>query len=104
MGKERVIYKSSGFVLESVGMFTLIRWIHIVFQIYTLMLFLRILVSWLPELYEYSFVRYLFRYTDPYLNLFRQIIPPLGMIDFSPIIAFLCLNFLEKIVIWLLIA
>lgn len=103
MGIETGIYKSLGFGLQSAVMFTLIRWIHIAFQVYTLMLFLRILASWLPELYEYSVVRYLFRYTDPYLNLFRQIIPPLGIIDFSPIIAFLCLNFLEKIVIWLLL-
>ena len=29
---------------------------------------------------------------DPYLNLFRGIIPPLGGIDFSPILAFVVLN------------
>ena len=29
---------------------------------------------------------------DPYLNLFRGIIPPLGGLDFSPILAFVVLN------------
>ena len=29
---------------------------------------------------------------DPYLNLFRGIIPPVGGIDFSPILAFVVLN------------
>jgi YggT family protein len=32
--------------------------------------------------------------TDPYLNLFRSIIPPLGGMDFSPMIAILLLQFL----------
>jgi YggT family protein len=30
--------------------------------------------------------------SDPYLNLFRSIIPSLGGMDFSPILAFLALN------------
>ncbi|MFQ5729293.1 MAG: YggT family protein, partial [Waddliaceae bacterium] len=29
---------------------------------------------------------------DPYLNFFRRFIPPLGVIDLSPIVAFLCLR------------
>jgi DNA (cytosine-5)-methyltransferase 1 len=37
-------------------------------------------------------------YTDPYLNLFRRFIPPLGMIDISPIIAFFALGFIEQAV------
>lgn len=38
-------------------------------------------------------------YTDPYLNLFRGIIPPLGMIDISPIFAFLALQLLEWLIL-----
>jgi YggT family protein len=34
--------------------------------------------------------------TDPYLNLFRSIIPPLGGIDLSPILAFLLLSFVRQ--------
>jgi YggT family protein len=41
------------------------------------------------------FVRF---YTDPYLNFFRRIIPPLGMLDVSPIVAFFSLQFIEIIV------
>ncbi len=48
-----------------------------------------------------QFIRY---YTDPYLNFFRRFIPPLGMIDFSPIIAFLCLSFIQNIVINFLVS
>lgn len=66
-----------------------------IFLLYTIMLFIRILGSWLPELQGQRWMRFIAFYTDPYLNFFRKIIPPLGMIDFSPIIAFIALSFLE---------
>ncbi len=84
----------------------LIRAIDIFFQIYLIMLFIRILVSWLPELAQQKWVQFIAFYTDPYLNLFRKIIPPLGMIDISPIFAFLALGLIEHVlktlVIWLI--
>jgi YggT family protein len=60
-----------------------------------LMLIVRILGSWLPELQGTRFMLFIAYYTDPYLNLFRQLIPPLGMLDISPIVAFFCLQLLE---------
>lgn len=68
------------------------------FLVYMIMLFVRILGSWLPELQQYQFMRFIAYYTDPYLNFFRRIIPPLGMIDISPIVGFLALGILESIV------
>jgi YggT family protein len=73
-----------------------IQTISILFQVYMLMLFVRILGSWVPELSQTRAMHFLAFYTDPYLNLFRKIIPPIGMIDFSPIVAFIFLNILEK--------
>lgn len=80
-------------------MLTVLGLINLIFQIYTIMLFIRILASWVPQLYEYRAMQFVAYYTDPYLNLFRRFIPPLGMIDFSPIVAFLCLNFAQNLVI-----
>jgi YggT family protein len=71
--------------------------VHLLFVCYTVMLFLRILSSWLSmEWQGHRFVRFLAFYTDPYLNIFRRLIPPIGgMLDLSPILAFLSLKFLE---------
>jgi YggT family protein len=66
------------------------------FLAFTIMLFIRILGSWLPELQGQRWMQFIAFYTDPYLNFFRKFIPPLGMIDFSPIIAFFCLGFIEN--------
>lgn len=81
-----------------------VRIVDITFQVYTLMLFARIISSWLPQLNQYKFMQFIRFYTDPYLNLFRRFIPPLGMIDFSPIVAFLCLSFIQNIVIHIIMS
>ena len=67
-------------------------------QIYILLLIVRILLSWFPTIDWLSPpFSILSQLTDPYLNLFRSIIPPLGGIDFSPIIAIFLLQFLIQI-------
>lgn len=69
--------------------------INNVFTIYTFMLMIRIIGSWVPEWQNSRFMQFISFYTDPYLNLFRRIIPPLGMIDISPIFAFLALSLIQ---------
>jgi YggT family protein len=69
-----------------------------IFLLYTIMLFVRILASWVPEFNGQRWMQFIMFYTDPYLNFFRSFIPPLGMIDLSPIVAFISLNFIEQLV------
>lgn len=74
---------------------TLIQFINI----YLVLLVVRILLSWFPTIDWYSQpFAILSQLTDPYLNLFRRIIPPLGGIDFSPILAFFALQLLRGLV------
>jgi YggT family protein len=72
-------------------------------QIYVALMIIRVLLSWFPNInwYDPPF-SILSQLTDPYLNLFRSIIPPLGGIDFSPMIAFFVLQFGSQILIGLL--
>jgi YggT family protein len=72
-------------------------------QIYLVLMIFRVLLSWFPNInwYDPPF-SILSQLTDPYLNLFRSIIPPLGGIDFSPLIAFFVLQFGSQILIGLL--
>lgn len=68
---------------------TLLRFI----SIYQTLLIIRILLTWFPTInwFNQPFAA-LSQITDPYLNLFRSIIPPLGGIDFSPMLALLVLS------------
>ncbi len=72
-------------------------------SIYLVLMFIRILLSWFPNVnwYDPPF-SVLSQLTDPYLNIFRSIIPPLGGIDFSPIIAIFALQFVAQILTGLL--
>ncbi|MGB7708157.1 MAG: YggT family protein [Microcoleus sp.] len=72
-------------------------------QIYLVLMIFRVLLSWFPNInwYDPPF-SILSQLTDPYLNLFRSIIPPLGGIDFSPLIAFFVLQFGSEFLISLL--
>ncbi len=67
--------------------------------IYTGLLFVRILLTWFPNIsfYDQPFAT-LAQITDPYLNLFRSIIPPLGGMDFSPMLAIIVLQLLGSLV------
>ncbi|MGB3616356.1 MAG: YggT family protein [Elainellaceae cyanobacterium] len=65
-------------------------------SIYSLLLIIRILLSWFPNLdWANQPFAALSQLTDPYLNLFRSIIPSLGGIDFSPILAILAIQFAQ---------
>jgi YggT family protein len=70
--------------------------VDIIFQAYFILLLIRILGSWIPEVQQYKAFQFVTFYTDPFLNLFRRIIPPLGMIDISPIIAFFVLGIVQN--------
>jgi YggT family protein len=68
-------------------------------SIYTVLLIIRILLSWFPNLdWSNPLLSGLCQITDPYLNLFRSIIPPIGGMDFSPILAFFVLQFVSRAV------
>lgn len=71
--------------------------IHLVFFSYTILLLVRVVGSWFPAIARHAFMRFIIFYTDPYLNLFRRIIPPIGgALDLSPLIGFFVLQMLEK--------
>lgn len=67
-------------------------------KFYMIMLTLRVYLTWFPNInfYQQPF-NSLGKMTDPYLRLFRGIIPPLLAFDISPLLAFLLITFLIDI-------
>lgn len=80
----------------------LIYIIDLVFTTYTFLLLGRVLGSWIPSFANSRWMRFIAYYTDPYLNLFRKIIPPIGMLDISPICAFFALQILQWFLVYLI--
>ena len=66
-------------------------------QLYLLLLFVRVLLSWFPTFtwWEQQPFLALRQVTDPYLKLFSGLVPPLlGTIDLTPLFGFFILQFL----------
>lgn len=61
-------------------------------EIYSWALIIYILLSWFPGAKESTFGEILARICEPYLEPFRRFIPPLGMIDISPLVAIFTLK------------
>lgn len=68
-------------------------------NIYTLLIFIRIIFSWGMVSYTNRVMRFLVRATDPLLVPLRRMIPPLGPFDLSPIVAFIILSIFRAAVV-----
>lgn len=74
-------------------------------DVYSMILFVYVLMSWLPQKSGIigDIDTILGRLCDPYLNLFRRFIPPIGgMVDVSPIVALLVLQFAVRLIVSIL--
>ena len=68
-------------------------------SIYFLLLIVRILLSWFPNIdWSNPVFSTISQLTDPYLNIFRSIIPPIGGLDLSAILAIFALQFISYFV------
>jgi YggT family protein len=62
-------------------------------QIYLVLIVVRVLLTWFSTAdWANNIMSFLSPITDPYLNLFRSVIPPMGGMDFSPILAIFALQ------------
>lgn len=74
-------------------MYMIRDFIMLAIQAYSFMIIAYILLSWFPNARESSIGQFLGSLVEPFLSPFRRIIPPIGMIDISPIVAILALRF-----------
>lgn len=70
---------------------------------YSTIIVVYVLMSWIPMTEGgilSSIYKFLGKICDPYLNLFKKMVPPIGgMIDISPIIALLVLQFATRLIV-----
>ena len=80
------------------------RTVNNLFYFYYLLIILRIFLSWIPSIdwfqQPFKFIRDI---TDPFLNIFRGIIPPIGVLDISPIVAIILLQILQGVLVGFLL-
>lgn len=75
--------------------------IHYCFYTYMVIIVIRCLLTWIPVIdWNNRIIRLICDTSDVYLDLFRKFIPPLGMVDLSPVVAMIALIFLERICLY----
>jgi YggT family protein len=85
-------------------------YVSALFFVYLVLIFIRVLLTWVPRMPYNRWLRagvgFVEEVTDPYLNLFRRFIPPLGgggfALDLSPIVAIVVLFLLQGVVVGLI--
>ncbi|MDR0515162.1 MAG: YggT family protein [Coriobacteriaceae bacterium] len=71
-------------------------------NLYSFVLFVYVLLSWIPTKSGIfaEINNFLAKICDPYLNIFKRFIPPLGgMVDVSPILALIVLQLLQRFIV-----
>jgi YggT family protein len=77
----------------------LINVIAFLFNLWSFAVLARVLLSYLNLSPYHPVVRALYLVTEPILAPLRRVIPPIGMIDITPIVALLLIQLLERLVI-----
>jgi YggT family protein len=92
-----------GLLLDAVS--SIESFVEVFVYVYVLLIFAFVLTSWIRLPYSpwlQRVQRFLFDICDPYLRLFRRILPPLGPLDLSPVVAVIALFVLLRVVVALL--
>jgi YggT family protein len=97
-------------ILAALDRTDIANYVDALFLVYLVLIFVRILLSWFPRIpYNpvlHAVVTFVHDVTDPYLRLFRRILPPVGgsgfALDLSPIIGIIVLYIARAIVVGLI--
>jgi uncharacterized protein YggT (Ycf19 family) len=90
-------------LVAAIGRDEIADYVSALFLVYLILIFARIVLSFVPRI-PYnptlrSAIGFIHEVTDPYLNIFRRVIPPIGPIDISPILAILVLGIAQGLIV-----
>lgn len=79
--------------------------VYKLFDLIMLLMLLKIFLSWLPNInWGAQPFKFLNEFTEIFFGIFRKILPPIGYIDFSPIIAFIVVRLVQVAIYKLLVS
>ncbi len=76
------------------------NFVDALFYVYYILIIARVLLSWIrmPSGAMLMIYRFVYDVTEPYLGLFRRIIPLAGPMDFSPFVGLIVLGIIQSVV------
>lgn len=94
-------------LIAAIGRDEIASYVNALFLVYIALIFIRIVLSWIPRIPYNPILRGIVEFvgetTDPYLRIFRRVLPPVGAggmgLDLSPMIGLIVLYILRAIVV-----
>ncbi len=77
----------------------LVTFVNLLFEVLSLAILARVLLSWFQVDPYNQFVQLLYQITEPILGPLRKVVPPMGMIDITPIVALLILQLAQRVIL-----
>ena len=78
---------------------SLVYLVDLFFTLLSLAILARVLLSWVRVSPYHPAMEFLYQITEPILAPLRRIIPSVGMVDISPIIAMLLLQIIQQVLV-----
>jgi YggT family protein len=75
----------------------LLTFVELLFNILQFAIIIRALLSWFNPREDNPLVRFLFDITEPILAPLRRIVPRLGMVDITPLVAILLMSVIQQV-------
>ena len=82
-------------------MIYLLRFLELLCEVLTLLILVRVVVSWVSPGNTNTLTNILFQVTEPILGPLRRIIPRAGMLDFTPLVAVILLQVIATLLTYL---
>jgi uncharacterized protein YggT (Ycf19 family) len=78
---------------------TAANFVAVFVYVYSALIFAYVILSWVRIPYALSWLqRFLYDVCEPYIRIFRRLLPPLGPLDLSPLIAIIALYLLRLLI------
>lgn len=77
--------------------------LNMAIEVMMALIIIRALLSFFPHNPRQYVVRFIYDVTSPLLNPIQRVVPPIGMVDISPLIAWLLLSLIQRSILPLLL-
>jgi len=82
----------------------LYTFVNILAQVLNIAILARVLLSWIPVDRSNALVRIIYEITEPILGPVRRVLPPLGGLDLSPVVALILIQLLQRILLTIILS
>jgi YggT family protein len=91
--------QGASFVLIADAADTAAQFVAVFVYVYSALIFAYVILSWIQIPYALNWLqRFLYDVCEPYIRIFRRLLPPLGPLDLSPVIAIIVLYLLRLLI------